>query len=84
VAVTSEPMHQTVDLFGVIIGGAQTSRLDMYNGLSAAGAAETPRVKKRRAAGSLNEKIIIVGRFLKRQNMCAEEGVNTKPGGGRM
>jgi len=53
-------MHQTVALFGVIIGGAQTSRFDRRMGLSAAGAAETPRVKKRRAAGSLNENIIIV------------------------
>lgn len=59
-AVTFEPMHQTVALFGVIIGGAQTSRFDRRMGLSAAGAAETPRVKKRRAAGSLNENIIIV------------------------
>jgi hypothetical protein len=56
-------MHQTVDLFGVIIGGDQTSRFDMCKGLGAAGAAETPRAKKRRAAGSLNEKIIIVGSF---------------------
>ncbi len=59
-AVTSEPMHQTVDVLGVETGGDQTSRFDRCTGLSAAGAAETPRAKKRRAAGSLNEKIIIV------------------------
>ena len=80
--VASAPLHQTVDSSGEIIGGDQTSRFDRW-GLSSAGAAETPRAKKRRAAESLNEKIIIVGRFLQRQ-ICVEEGVNTKPGGGRM
>ena len=60
VAVTVEPMHQTVALFGVTIDGAQTSRFDKRTGLSAAGAAETPRAKKRRAVGSLDENIIIV------------------------
>jgi len=46
VAVTVEPVHQTVALFGVIIGGIQAS-------------AATPRAK-RRAARSLNEDTITV------------------------
>lgn len=59
VAVTVEPKHQLVALLGVIIDGDQTSRFDRRTGLSAVGAAETPRATKRRVVGSLNENIII-------------------------
>ena len=76
-------MHQTVVWSGIEKTPELRNRFDTCKELISAGAAETPRAKKRRAAGSLSREIIIVGRFLKRQ-ICVEEGVNAKPGGGRM
>jgi hypothetical protein len=56
---TVEPVHQTVPAVGEVIFGDQTSLFARCWGLST-GAAETPRAKKRRAAGNLNGNIIIV------------------------
>ena len=57
VTVTVEPSHQTVPLLGEVIFGDQTSLFARCSGLSA-GAAETPRARKSRAA--VNFIIIIV------------------------
>lgn len=56
---TVEPPHQTAPLLGEVIFGDQTSLFARCSGLST-GAAETPRAKRRRAAGNLIGNIIII------------------------
>src|SRR6266850_4653930 len=71
---TVEPSHQTVPLLGEVIFGDQTSLFARCWGLST-GAAETPRAKKRRAAGNLIGNIIFIvrRRWLKTGTGSSEE-----------